>query len=69
MLTRLDDLFWTIQLRIPDNSEARSAKGFKFKRGLDALTYGWELVGQVFELAVATVQSALTGESTGANHT
>ena len=36
---------WSASARIPDNPEARSKKNFKFQRGRDALTYGWQVAG------------------------
>lgn len=59
MLTRVDDSVWTVLLRIPDNPEVKSAKSFTFARDLDAMTYGWELIGDLFGLAGSIVQSVL----------
>ncbi len=62
MLTRIDNLFWTMLLRIPDNPEAKSAKLFTFDRNLDAMTYAWELVTDVFDLAALILQAAMVND-------
>jgi len=59
MLVRVDGVLWTIWLRIPDNPEVKSSKRFTFERGLDAMTYGWELVSDLFRLTASLVQSAI----------
>jgi hypothetical protein len=63
MLTRIDNLFWTMLLRIPDNPETKSAQHFTFDRDLDAMTYAWELVTDVFGLAVLILQAALADDA------
>lgn len=62
MLTRRNDLIWTMLLRIPDNPEVKSAKKFTFGRDLDAMTYGWELITDLFVLTASIVQSVLADE-------
>ena len=49
-------------LRIPDNPEVKSAKKFTFGRDLDAMTYGWELITDLFVLTGSIVQSVLADE-------
>ena len=51
MLTRVDHSFWNMIARIPDNPESKSERAFTFHRDLDALTYGWELTNDLYELA------------------
>ena len=62
MLSRKKDFIWTMLLRIPDNPEVKSAKKFTFNRDLDAMTYGWELITDLFFLTGSIVQSVLSGE-------
>lgn len=62
MLTRRNDLSWTMLLRIPDNPEVKSAKNFTFNRDLDAMTYGWELITDLFFLTGFIIQSVLADE-------
>lgn len=62
MLTRRNDLIWTMLLRIPDNPEVKSAKNFTFNRDLDAMTYGWELITDLFFLTGSIIQSVLADE-------
>ena len=38
---------WIAWARIPDNPDARSKAGFKFSKGLDALTFGWQIAAEV----------------------
>lgn len=59
MLIRVDGVLWTVWLRIPDNPEVRSSERFMFERGLDAMTYGWGLVSDLFRLTASLVQSAI----------
>lgn len=62
MMTRVDNLIWTLLLRIPDNPEAKSRNSFTYKHDLDALTYGWELVGDLFTLTNCVIQSVSADE-------
>ena len=62
MLTRRNDLIWTMLLRIPDNPDVKSAKRFTFGSDLDAMTYGWELITDLFVLAGSIVQSVVADE-------
>lgn len=60
MLSRKNDFIWTMLLRIPDNPEVKSAKKFTFNRNLDAMTYGWELITDLFVLTGSIIQSVLS---------
>jgi hypothetical protein len=62
-LTRIDDLIWTLSLRIPDNPEVKAATKFTYDRGLDAMTYAWELVTDVIGLAVLFVETTLLDDT------
>ena len=59
MMTRVGELIWTLLLRIPDNPEAKSAKKFTYKLDLDAMTYAWELIGDLFTLTNCVIHSVL----------
>ena len=48
---------WMTIMRIPDNPEARSKRNFTFARGLDALTYAWELADEVLSIAEIVVEA------------
>ena len=50
-LQRVDGGTWSVQLRIPDNPEAKSQRSFQFAGGLDALTYGWEVANELITVA------------------
>lgn len=63
MVSRKSDLIWTMLLRIPDNPEVKSAKKFTFGRNFDAMTYGWELITDLFVLTGSIVQSVSADES------
>lgn len=49
---------WKAWARIPDNPEANSKKKFTYVAGLDALTYGWDVVNEVVSLATEVVTAA-----------
>ncbi len=42
---------WSVMMRIPDNPETNSRSAFTFTKGLDALTYGWELSNEIVRVA------------------
>jgi hypothetical protein len=42
---------WGASILIPDNPQERSPKKFKYDSRIDALTYGWELTTEIFEVA------------------
>ena len=48
---KLDDGIWSVMMRIPDNPETKSKSAFTFAKGLDALTYGWELSNEIVRVA------------------
>ena len=51
-MRKVDCGSWSVQLRIPDNPEAKSTRQFDFAGGLDALTYGWEVTDHVLAIAM-----------------
>jgi hypothetical protein len=55
------DKIWSAHLFIPDNPEARSHRDFVFTKGIDALTYGWEVTVEVCELAETIVKHMPSG--------
>jgi hypothetical protein len=50
-LERVAGDIWSVKLLLPDNPEGKSQKAFRFKKNLDALTYGWELANEVINVA------------------
>jgi hypothetical protein len=57
-MTRVGDGVWKAWARIPDNPEAKSKRKFTYITGLDALTYGWDVVNEVVSLATEVVTAA-----------
>lgn len=49
--------YWSVCLRIPDNPEAKSQHSFCFPRGLDALTYCWEVANELIDVAVRVLDA------------
>jgi hypothetical protein len=58
MMRRVGDGVWKAWARIPDNPETKSKKKFTYVAGIDALTYGWEVVNEVVSLATEVVTAA-----------
>jgi hypothetical protein len=58
-LTHIDDLFWTMSVRIPDNPEAKAATKFTYDRDLEAMTYAWELATDLIGIAVLFIETTL----------
>lgn len=58
-LTYIDDLFWTMSVRIPDNPEAKAATKFTYDRDLEAMTYAWELTTDLIGIAVLFIETTL----------
>ena len=56
-MKRVDDEIWSATCLIPDNPDERSQNSFRFDRCLDALTYGWELTNELFDVAVALLKA------------
>ena len=54
-------------LRIPDNPEAKSQSAFTFAKGLDALTYGWELSNEIVRVATAIMMAVPDARPEAAN--
>jgi hypothetical protein len=48
---------WSVRMRIPDNPEVKSQAKFTFAKGLDALTYGWELTNEIVCIATAVMNA------------
>ncbi len=44
---RLENNIWCISVVLPDNPERKSREAFVFDKNTDALSYGWELTGQM----------------------
>ena len=55
-MTRLDQDVWSAQLRIPDNPEVKSKHKYRYKGGLDALTYAWEMTNTLVSIVASVVQ-------------
>jgi len=48
---------WTLLARVPDNPAARAARLFTFERGLDALTYSYDCLDEVINMATIAAES------------
>lgn len=57
-MKQVADGVWRAWARIPDNPEVKSRKKFTYASGLDALTYGWEVVDEVVSLAAEVLTGA-----------
>ena len=55
-MKRLDRGVWSTSYWLPENPKAKSAKEFRFRSQLDALTYGWELANEIMDTTKAIVQ-------------
>jgi hypothetical protein len=51
---------WTASMRIPDNPDSKSKKGFTFAGGLDALTFAWEATHEAISAASLVVAATTT---------
>ena len=56
-MQKLDDGVWSVLMRIPDNPKVKSQAAFTFAKGLDALTYGWELTNEIVRVATAIMKA------------
>jgi hypothetical protein len=56
-MQKLDGGVWSVLMRIPDNPEVKSRVAFTFAKGLDALTYGWELTNEIVRVATAIMKA------------
>ena len=50
-MKKIENLIWSTSIYIPDNPEARSQTQFKYNSKIDALTYGWELTNEIYEVS------------------
>jgi hypothetical protein len=63
-MQKLDGGVWSVLMRIPDNPEVKSRAAFTFAKGLDALTYGWELTNEIVRVATA-IMKVISGARRG----
>lgn len=56
-MQKLEGGVWSVLMRIPDNPEAKSQSAFTFAKGLDALSYGWELANEIVRVATAIMMA------------
>jgi hypothetical protein len=56
-MQKLDGGVWSVLMRIPDNPEVKSQAAFTFAKGLDALTYGWELTNEIVRVTTAIMKA------------
>ena len=52
---KLPNGVWSTSVLIPDNPDGKSPKKFRYDSQLDALTYGWKLTTEIFEVAWAII--------------
>lgn len=62
-MERLKDNVWSVSLWLPDNPESKSPKEFRYDSKIDALTYGWELSNEVFEVTWLVAHEVLAAQN------
>lgn len=61
-MKKIENVIWSTSIYIPDNPEARSQKQFKYDSQIDALTYGWGLTNEIFEVSQEIINAVVDNE-------